>query len=367
MRILITGGRAPATLHLIRLLACNSTYVLYTADSTFLYMSKYSNKVKRAFLHAKPNVDKELFKKQILRIIEDNDINVLIPTCEEIYHLSEFRQEIIALNCIFMSGWLEELIPLHNKWEFHGICRKHTINTPKTSLSINDITYPVVAKGIYSRSGNQIRILKNKEDFERLENRETYLFQQRVDGTEVCTFSFAYKGKASVTVMYESDYKLSENSPNICYHPIKDEQIEQLVNGFIEKLNWSGQIGFDIIKTTDGEIYFIECNPRLTGGIFLLDHVCLENHFLTAKKTVSSYGIRTLLWFSQFRNRKIKKLLKGKIRIKDCTFDKNDMKPFFAMYMYFLKNVILQIVKKKKLTEIIVEDIEWNGYNTNNL
>ena len=361
MRILITGGRAPATLHLIRLLAHNKDHILYTADSTSIYLSKYSNKVKKAFSYAKPNSNKDLFKRQVLQIIENNHINILIPTCEEIYHLSEFQEEITALNCFFMSDSLEKLIQLHSKWEFYNTCKKHAINTPETSLTIDEIPFPMIAKGIYSRSGNQICILKDKKDFKLLEHKEAYLFQQQIEGMEICTFSFAYNGKAHITVMYKSAYKLHKNSPNICYHPIKDEQIEQQVNAFIEKLNWNGQIGFDIIKTSEGKIYFIECNPRLTGGIFLLDHLCLKNNFLTGKESISSYGIRTLLYISQFRNKEIKMLLKSKTKIKDCTFDTKDMKPFFSMYIYFLKNVVLKILKKKRITEIFVEDIEWNG------
>ena len=38
----------------------------------------------------------------------------------------------------------------------------------------------------------------------------------------------------------------------------------------VKSLNFTGQLGIDFIEDANGEIAAIECNPRLTGGVYLI-------------------------------------------------------------------------------------------------
>lgn len=349
--ILVTGGRAPATLHLIRLLSQNPELNIYVADSIGWYLSAYSECVRKAFRCSKPNKNNKEYKRDILNIISAYRIGILIPTCEEIYHLSRFSDEMQDLGCLFMGVSFDELIRVHNKWSFYNFCKTNQVDVPDSSLHAGDLNFPLIAKMIYSRFGSSVKLIRKETDLIGLRDPDKYLFQQFLNGTEICTYSLAYRGETSVTVMYESNCKLKKNSPNICYVPMKDERIEREVSNLIRKLNWSGQIGFDIIKDFDGNIRFIECNPRLTSGIFLLGELQFENSFLCGKAADQAYGITLLSPFLKKKN----------LKVKDCVFIGNDRKPFFMQYAFFMKNIVRSVVRRTKLSRLLVEDIEWNG------
>ena len=48
------------------------------------------------------------------------------------------------------------------------------------------------------------------------------------------------------------------------------EAILDWVRSFVQATEYTGQIGLDFIEDSAGNIAAIECNPRLTGGMYLL-------------------------------------------------------------------------------------------------
>ena len=51
-----------------------------------------------------------------------------------------------------------------------------------------------------------------------------------------------------------------------------DPALRQWVAQWVANEQWTGQIAFDFIASGDGQLWAIECNPRMTSGLHLLAH-----------------------------------------------------------------------------------------------
>jgi len=50
-----------------------------------------------------------------------------------------------------------------------------------------------------------------------------------------------------------------------------EENAAAMIAEFASSLNFTGSLAFDFIRGYDGKLYVLECNPRLTSGIHVLD------------------------------------------------------------------------------------------------
>ena len=89
-RILVTGARAPATLEMIRRLA-RAGHEMYAADSLRMPLSRGSRHLVKCFLVSSPRLAPRQYVKELSTIAERERIDLLIPTCEEIYYIARFQ------------------------------------------------------------------------------------------------------------------------------------------------------------------------------------------------------------------------------------------------------------------------------------
>ena len=82
MRILLTGGRAPGTLELLRILAHGSAQV-FLAESLPYSVTSFSRYLNRSYRVPPPRQQAEEYAYAILDIVRKEGIQLIIPTCEE--------------------------------------------------------------------------------------------------------------------------------------------------------------------------------------------------------------------------------------------------------------------------------------------
>ena len=95
--ILITGGRAPATLFMIRKLH-RAGYRIVTAESCDYYIAKYSACVSVSYKVTSPVSDSEKYIDEITGIVKKEKIDLLIPTFEEIFYLSKWKETLAGVS-----------------------------------------------------------------------------------------------------------------------------------------------------------------------------------------------------------------------------------------------------------------------------
>src|SRR5688572_29870336 len=111
--ILFTGGRSPVTLQLTRLFH-QGGYKVYIADSIKDNLSGASKYAEKNILVPPPALETEKFIDSLIEIIKEYNIQTLIPTCEEVFYVSRWKEKLEPYCFVFTSP-IETLTTLHSK------------------------------------------------------------------------------------------------------------------------------------------------------------------------------------------------------------------------------------------------------------
>jgi len=91
--VLLTGGRAPATLELARIFH-SAGHQVFLAESVSGSLTANSRAVAASFLIPPPRQQPKDFIRALIEIICQNKIDLLIPTCEEAFHVARGYAEL---------------------------------------------------------------------------------------------------------------------------------------------------------------------------------------------------------------------------------------------------------------------------------
>ena len=275
MRVLILGGRAPVALDHARRFAAHG-WTAYVGDSLPARLSTWSRSVVKAIRLPPPRHALEAFATELDSVIARERIDLLLPTCEEVFFVSRVRSRLPAACNVFAPAF-EQMRGLHSKWSFLSLARECGIDAPESAL-VRDIDTArewtggraVVLKPEFSRFGVHVRTYPNGIPAEApaLVPSGPWVVQAYRQGTEISSYGIAANGRLSAHVAYRPSYRLAGSS-SYYFDPIEAPRIASLVERFVARLGFSGQIAFDWIESADGTLSVLECNPRAVSGVHL--------------------------------------------------------------------------------------------------
>jgi predicted ATP-grasp superfamily ATP-dependent carboligase len=272
--ILITGGRAPAALELARIFK-RAGHQVFTAESQANCLTQASHCVQCAFHVPPPRQNTAQFIQALKHIVQDQAIDLIVPTCEEVFYLAQGRAEL-APHCQVFVEPLERLRPLHHKYTFIQLAQRFGLSVPKTALvrSPQDLRAAArrwpdwVLKPVYSRFATQTLIRPSLQQAEWACTQGQWVAQEYLPGPAYCTYSVAHQGQLSAHAVYRSEFTAGQGATVAfanCLHPA----IQAWVERFCAAYHFTGQIAFDFIEDAEGRPLAIECNPRATSGVHL--------------------------------------------------------------------------------------------------
>jgi predicted ATP-grasp superfamily ATP-dependent carboligase len=288
LTVLLTGGRAPCTLELARSFHAAGHRVL-VAESIRYHLCRVSRAVERSYSVPSPNTETGAFLEAIEAIVASEQVDVLIPTCEEIFFLAKGLDRLRKY-CRVWASPIEDLRELHDKWRFILLAQRLGLQVPPTELvrtqeewlAYTDVAYrdeSLVLKPAYSRFASRI-IFLDKEDSEAQRRRLLtsampaispeipWIAQRRIQGQHICTYSVAVEGELVAHGAYPCVYRAGQGA-TVYFEPVRHVASLEWVRRLVRAVRFTGQIAFDFIEEEGGALYAIECNPRATSGIHL--------------------------------------------------------------------------------------------------
>ena len=213
-RVLLTGGRAAAALELARLFRAAGWRVV-VAESLPWHPSRWSRAVARSYVIPWPNRDPGGCIDALVRIIRRERIDLLVPTCEEIFYIAKWRDRLDP-HCTVFTENIETLRRLHSKWLFVQAARGHGLAVPPTVL----LTSPddagralasgrdLVLKPVYSRFASRtiVRPRTTADLPTDVSEHRPWVAQDFVPGRQVCTYSVAHAGRLTVHSAYLAEF-----------------------------------------------------------------------------------------------------------------------------------------------------------------
>lgn len=357
--ILILGARAPVALELCRSLG-EKGHTIIMADSMRFPLGRWSKYAHAYVKLPSPNAFPKQYVDALRKIHQEHSIDLCLPTCEEVFHLSK------ALAELPFSVWLDQISlmdRLHNKWTFSQwkespFCFPQTLLMKDFENWENSKEY--VFKPKYSRFGEQTLInLSEKKVKAKLKQTKDWIVQEKIEGEEICVYSLWKNGK----LLAFSIYKLAcrhKGGAALLFQPLWKQKVYEAVRSFGESLNFNGQLSFDMIQTKE-KIYVIECNPRATSGLHLLaDGIAAaiideEPHILTDQQRARS--LKTAILFSNpfyFTRKEVR-------RSKDAVFSLEDPKAFFFQILGLLEFLYRSLRFNISFTQSMTYDIAFDG------
>lgn len=370
MNILFTGGRAPATLDLVRAFH-RAGHSVSMAESLRGHLSQPSNAIQANFVVPAPRRETEAFLFALKKIVEENQIDLLIPTCEEVFYTAMAHGELPVF-----TDPLEKLNQLHNKWLFFNS------HTPDTMLirSRDDLLRAfaqwrrLVLKPVYSRFAARTLILPPlQKALSTLTFDLPWIAQEYIEGQAYCTYSVCHNGHVTAHTTYPSRFTAGQGATIVFQH-VEHPAIFEWVKSFVEGNQFTGQIAFDFIQTSAGKIYVLECNPRTTSGVHLLasnprfaeaflnpqmDCITpIDNHSYMLSTAMLIYGMP-----AAFKENNLRQWARVFFTSSDVMLDTKDPLPFLFQFKSLF--AYLKLAREKNISplEASTFDIEWNGEN----
>ncbi len=376
--ILLTGGRAPATLELARAFH-RAGHTVFMAESLHGHLSQPSRAITKNFFVPPPRQKPYEFIDALKTIVVENKIDLLIPTCEEAFYVAMRRDQF---PCAVFVEPIKKLNSLHNKWHFVMNAIEHELYTPDTMYLNNqdDLLHAfahwreLVLKPVYSRFATRTLILPTlKHALYKLtvNSKSPWVAQEYIKGTQICTYSICHNGHITAHTAYSSTFTAGQGAM-VAFQHLDHLGTFNWVKTFVEKNQFTGQIAFDFIQSHDGQIYALECNPRATSGVHLLaSHPNFTEAFLnpnmdciTPTGDHSSMLATAMLVYGlprSFKDNQLAHWIKTFFASNDVILDFKDFMPFILQFRSILAYLFL--AKREKITalEASTFDIEWNG------
>ncbi|KAA8785340.1 ATP-grasp domain-containing protein [Paenibacillus amylolyticus] len=424
-RVLLTGGRAPVTLDLARMLH-RSGHLVFIAESMERHLCRTSSAVEQCVLVPSPRHHTQEYLSALEHWVKIWQIDVLIPMCEEVFYVAA-GAERLRQHCRVLVSSLEQLHVLHHKYDFNMLAKSmglsvpdtHLIQTPQEWLEKQHVLKgDWVWKPVYSRFAAKVRmprlegsnIVINKDENKNV-NRRTeelhrpqisapeklnslhhdppgedtlslaspWVAQQYIHGRGLCTYSVVHEGHIVAHAAYDSRYRTGNVGASVFFEQVQHEGTRAWVEHFVWAAGFSGQIGFDFIEDVTGQVYAIECNPRATSGIHLfhpgngLVRALLEPEVMLGEGievTPQSGDDKAMLALPMLGSgiRQIQSS-RGSLRAwrtawqgaRDVVYVRQDRRPFFEQFAVVLAAWRLACSQQITLTEALTHDIEWNG------
>ena len=231
-------------------------------------------------------IDSLNYKKQILRIIEENSIEVVVPVSEkEILWFNENRNIFDALKIKVLINNRNIIDSFLNKLETSIELNNLSVKTPKTFLFSefkNQLKFPLILKSMYSIKTKDIYIINNQNQLEYLKtsigSHDDYIIQQYIGSLddEYTTSVYKNKNKFEVITFKRKLTGGMTSFATICNEEKLREYSLKIANSF----NLEGSINIQSRKLGN-DFYIFEINPRFSSTVYIRDH----------------FGFKDVLWW----------------------------------------------------------------------
>lgn len=371
--VLVTGARAPAAVHMGRLLSDAGIHVVY-ADSCRSQIAIASRSCRAFELLPAPVLDLNAYETALRHVIDRHSIDHVIPTCEEIFHLAQ-----VKLSVPLWAPPLDMLARAHNKYTFVEWAREIGLPVPKTSIVTTRADLDacmkeadrLVFKPAWSRFASSVRIRPTSRQLSDISPTPSmpWVAQEFLHGREVSVFAFARTGQLAGLSAYTSLFRAGRGA-GICFEPVRSPALTTWVETFVRNTHWNGQISFDMIETAPEHFVAIECNPRTTSGIHAFKGASdfSDAAFRTGIAKPAHTGLlssRMAMWWfglpQALRDDRWQSWRSAMRTSQDILDWPSDPGPRSAQLATVLQFAKVAVAKGISLQRASTYDIEWNG------
>lgn len=238
--------------------------------------------------------DNPKFDEQIVKIVEENNINIIIPVSEnEIIWFNENLELFKHLELEILINNTKIINTFLNKLDTSKELTSIDVLTPKTFLLseyTSQLGFPLILKSNYSIKSKDIYVVNNKNQLDCLKisikNHKDYIIQQYIGSIDEEYTTTVYKDSKKFEVI---TFKRKLTGGMTSFATITNEEtLVEYARKIVESFDLNGSINIQTRKV-DNQFYIFEINPRFSSTVFI------RNHF----------GFQDVLWWITNKNKNI--------------------------------------------------------------
>jgi len=227
-----------------------------------------------------PKSGSDVFLDRIRYIHSRENLNVIIPNLDaELYTFIKAEEELKELGIHTFLPTLRQFEE-RSKPNLNAFGEKYDIKVPFSKSIGNytdiynlqaDFDFPVLVKGKFYDAYLAYNTEQVINYFNKLSSKWglPVIIQEFVRGTEVNVVALGDgKGETIAAVPMRKQY-ITDKGKAWGGITIQDPNLLQITRDLIKKTKWRGAMELEMIKTTQGEYYLIEINPRIPAWVYL--------------------------------------------------------------------------------------------------
>lgn len=384
MRILITGARAPVALELVRALG-SAGHTVYAADSFSPHLAGSSRYAAAALQFPAPRYDAHGFQVALRMAVARYRIDLIIPTCEEIFYVAMDHAALSAQTAL-LSEPLELLVDWHHKGRFQQRAAALGLKTPRTLVISTQAelvaqlpAFPrYILKPAYSRFAT--RVITNCGPYAGRRSlawcqptpAQPWLLQEFIEGEAVCSYTILHGGRITAHTAYTTPQTAGLGA-GIAFVTV-DGSASLAVAATLGSSGYHGQLALDFVRTATGDYYLLECNPRSTSGIHLIQRGRLVRALLDRQaptwveppgrraqiSALALPAVGAALLRRPASSERWAALITA-LRTPDVIMAAADPRPALTQLLQTLRFAMISRRRRIGLIAATTDEIEWNG------
>ena len=235
---------------------------------------------------------------KIEKILLKNKIDIVIPSFDEtLLGWAEKKEYFLKKGVHIIISDINTIKIFTDKYEAFLFCKSIGILTPNTSLSQDYL----LVKPRSGRGGKGIYI--GTESI----NMQNMISQEFIKGKEFTVDCFFDRSGKPIYIIprLRINVKDGKSTKGIV---VKHKKIEMYIKKISENARFYGPVNFQFIEDKNKQVFFIECNPRIAGGM-ALGFAASENwinliikNFINKEKIIAKnikYGLKMVRYYNE--------------------------------------------------------------------
>jgi predicted ATP-grasp superfamily ATP-dependent carboligase len=376
--VMVSGGKMTKALQLVRSFHAAGHRVILVETHKYWHIGhRYSWAVDRFYTVSDPKQDTQGYLQGLLDIAQKEQVNIYVPVCSPVAsYYDALAKEFLAQQCEVLHEDAKTVQQLDDKYQFAQAAQDLKLSVPKSfkithpqqvlDFDFSNESRPYILKSILYDSVNRLNLtklpcatLQATEMFVNslpISESLPWVMQEFISGQEYCVHSTVRDGELRVYCCCES------SAFQVNYESVDLPEIRQWVTQFVQGMKLTGQMSFDFIRTSTGEVYAIECNPRTHSAITLFyNHPDLAKAYLETEPLLESLqplaSARPTYWTYHELWRLVTHLdtpqevayrLSILLRGKDAIFEWDDPLPFLMVHAWQIPLLLLDNLRQQK-------------------
>ncbi|MDX8531382.1 ATP-grasp domain-containing protein [Mesorhizobium sp. VK25A] len=376
--ILITGARAPVALHLARLLH-GAGHRMILADTPSRPIAAASKACARYHRLPPPRFEPQAYADAVEALIRAEGISLVIPTCEEVFHLALVWHGRTMPALLFAPD-IGLLAKVHNKHSFIRLAEQIGLAVPETALlnspddleAVRGRSRELVFKPVWSRFASHVLLRPTPQALDAVAPSPAmpWVAQRFIEGEEISAYAVARGGRLKALALYRPLYRAGKGA-GIFFERVEDDAARELVERVVAGTTWTGQISFDLMREPGGRVLPLECNPRAVSGLhFFRDpahfvDAVLDDGPEVAPDVSAPQTVRLAMWIyglpAALRLGGLARFRKAMRESEELLDWPGDSAPVKAQWPALAEIARVALRQRISLQSASTRDIEWNG------